>query len=464
MISESNGSVAKVPFYRRLYAQVIAAIVLGVVFGHFFPSLGADMKPLGDGFIKLIKMLLAPVIFATIVVGIARMGDLKEVGKVGAKALLYFEVLSTIALMVGLVVVNVVKPGVGMDVNPATLDTKSIDAYTSQAHAQTGGAVDFIMNIIPKTIVGSFADGNVLQIIFFAVLFGAAMARLGARGKPVIDGIDLFLQGLFGIVRMVMVFAPIGAFGAFAFTIGKYGIGSLASYGKLIVAVYGTCLLFVLVVLGTVAKICGVSMWAFLRYIREELLITFGTASTESVLPQMMRKLERAGCEKTVVGLVLPAGYTFNPDGTAIYLTIGALFVAQATGIDLSIDQQLVILSVLMLTSKGSAGVAGAGFVTLAATLGSIPAIPVAGLVLLLGVDRFLNEARAITNLVGNGLVTVAVAKWEGAFDATRWNKATGDKARGSGVSAKWAAKRLSLVEASESDVYRSGQSPARAA
>jgi aerobic C4-dicarboxylate transport protein len=459
MIPESNGGAAKVPLYRRLYVQVVAAIALGVVFGHFYPSLGADMKPLGDGFIKLIKMLLAPVIFATIVVGIARMGDLKEVGKVGAKALLYFEVLSTIALVVGLVVVNVLKPG-----NPATLDTKSIEAYTSQAHAQTGGAVDFIMNIIPKTIVGSFADGNVLQIIFFAVLFGAAMARLGARGKPVIDGIDLALQGLFGIVRMVMVFAPIGAFGAIAFTIGKYGIGSLAAYGKLIVAVYGTCLLFVLVVLGTVAKICGVSMWAFLRYIREELLITFGTASTESVLPQMMRKLERAGCEKTVVGLVLPAGYTFNPDGTAIYLTIGALFVAQAMGIDLSIGQQLVILGVLMLTSKGSAGVAGAGFVTLAATLGSIPAIPVAGLVLLLGVDRFLNEARAITNLVGNGLATIAVAKWEGAFDAARWNEATGDKARGAGLSAKWAAKRLSLVEGDESESQPAGQHTVRAA
>lgn len=464
MISESSGRAAKVPLYRRLYVQVLVGIALGVLFGHFYPSLGADMKPLGDGFIKLIKMLLAPVIFGTIVVGIARMGDLKEVGKVGAKALLYFEVLSTIALVVGLLVVNVLKPGAGMNVDPATLDTKSIEAYASQAHAQTGGAVDFIMNIIPKTIVGSFADGNVLQIIFFAVLFGAAMAHLGARGKPVVDGIDLALQGLFGIVRMVMIFAPIGAFGAIAFTIGKYGIGSLAAYGKLIVAVYGTCLLFVLIVLGTVAKICGVSMWAFLRYIREELLITFGTASTESVLPQMMRKLERAGCEKTVVGLVLPAGYTFNPDGTAIYLTIGALFVAQAMGIDLSIGQQLVILGVLMLTSKGSAGVAGAGFVTLAATLGSIPAIPVAGLVLLLGVDRFLNEARAITNLVGNGLATIAVAKWEGAFDAARWNEATGDKARGAGLSAKWAAKRLSAVETDEADVQPVGQSPARAA
>jgi len=442
-VTEPTASAsASVPLHRRLYIQVLAGIALGVVFGHFFPSLGTDLKPLGDGFIKLIKMLLAPVIFATIVVGIARMGDLKEVGKVGAKALLYFEVLSTIALLVGLLVVNLLKPGAGMNVDPKTLDGASISAYTNQAATQKGGAVEFIMNVIPKTIVGSFADGNVLQIIFFAVLFGAALAKLGARGKTVVDGLDVLLQGLFGIVRMVMVLAPIGAFGAIAFTIGKYGIGSLAAYGKLILAVYGTCFLFVVVVLGAVARICGVSMRAFLRYIREELLITFGTASTESVLPQMMRKLEQGGCEKTVVGMVLPAGYTFNPDGTAIYLTIGAIFVAQATGIDLSIGQQLVILGVLMLTSKGSAGVAGAGFVTLAATLGSIPEIPVAGLVLLLGVDRFLNEARAITNLVGNGLATIAVAKWEGAFDSKRWNEITGDQARHAEVSAKWLAKR----------------------
>jgi aerobic C4-dicarboxylate transport protein len=460
----SNQPGGKTPLYRRLYVQVLVGIALGVVFGHFFPNIGTEMKPLGDGFIKLIKMLLAPVIFATVVVGIARMGDLKEVGKVGAKALLYFEVLSTIALLVGLVVVNVLKPGAGMNVDPATLDGKAISAYTSRAAEHHGGVVDFIMNIIPKTIVGSFADGNILQIIFFAVLFGAAMARLGVRGRPVIDGLEMLLQGLFGIVRMVMVLAPIGAFGAIAFTIGKYGVGSLASYGKLILAVYGTCVLFVVVVLGTVAKICGVSMFAYLRYIREELLITFGTASTESVLPQMMRKLERAGCEKTVVGMVLPAGYTFNPDGTAIYLTIGAIFVAQATGIDLSIYQQLVVLGVLMLTSKGSAGVAGAGFVTLAATLGSIPAIPVAGLVLLLGVDRFLNEARAITNLVGNGLATIAVAKWEGAFDTERWNAATGDNAKGPAISEKWAARRLDRIPKEDEDAATLDPATSRAA
>ena len=429
-IQDSGSTGNKVPVLRRLYVQVLIGIAVGVLLGHFYPSVGTDMKPLGDGFIKLIKMLLAPIIFGTIVVGIARMGDLKEVGKVGAKALLYFEVLSSIALIVGLIVVNILKPGLGMNVDPATLDGKSISAYTSAAQTQHAGAVDFIMNVIPKTVVGSFADGNVLQILFFAVLFGAALSRIGKPARPFIDMLDMFLTGMFGIVRMVMVLAPIGAFGAIAFTIGKYGVGSLASYGKLILAVYGTCLLFVFVVLGTVARICRISLMSFLRYIREELLITFGTASTESVLPQMMRKLERCGCEKTVVGMVLPAGYTFNPDGTAISLTIGALCVAQATNIDLSWTQQLVILGVLMLTSKGSAGVAGAGFVTLAATLGSMHTIPVTGLVLLLGIDRFLNEARAITNLIGNGLATIAIAKWEGAFDEVTWREVTGDTTR----------------------------------
>ena len=427
MSTPHAGSTGKVPLLRRLYVQVLIGLVAGVALGHFYPTVGADMKPLGDGFIKLIKMLLAPVIFATIVVGIARMGDLKEVGKVGAKALVYFEVLSTLALVVGLVVVNIVKPGAGMNVDPATLDGKSIEMYTSAAHTQHTGAVDFILNVIPKTIVGSFADGNVLQILLFAVLFGAALSRIGAPARPFVDMLDMFLNGMFGIVRMVMVLAPIGAFGAIAFTIGKYGVGSLASYGKLILVVYGTCLLFIFVVLGTVARLCRISMRAYLRFIREELLITFGTASTESVLPQMMRKLEKCGCEKTVVGMVLPAGYTFNPDGTAIYLTIGAIFVAQAMNIDLSLTQQLVILGVLMLTSKGSAGVAGAGFVTLAATLGSMHTIPVAGLVLLLGIDRILTEARAVTNLIGNGLATIAIAKWEGAFDEVTWREVTGD-------------------------------------
>jgi aerobic C4-dicarboxylate transport protein len=423
----------KVPVLRRLYVQVLIGITLGVVLGHFWPNVATDMKPLGDGFIKLIKMMLAPIIFGTIVVGIARMGNLKEVGRVGAKALLYFEVFSTLALLVGLVVGNILKPGAGMNIDPASLDTKSISAYASSAEAQNaGGAVEFFMNIIPNTIVGAFSTGNVLQIILFAVLFGIAMSRLGERVRPFIDGVDMFLHGMFGIVRMVMFLAPIGAFGAIAFTIGKYGIGSMANYGKLIIAVYGTCLIFIVFVLGAVAWWCRISMFAYLRYIREELLITFGTASTESVLPQMVLKLENAGCEQTIVGLVLPAGYTFNPDGTAIYLTIATLFVAQAMNIDLSLSEQMVIFGVLMLTSKGSAGVVGGGFVTLAATLASMHTIPVAGLVLLLGIDRFLNEARAITNLVGNGLATIVVAKWEGEFDHARWREVTGDK-RGMG-------------------------------
>jgi len=424
MHTERSNPSAKIPMYRKLYVQVLIGITLGVIVGHFWPSVGTDMKPLGDAFIKLIKMLLAPVIFGTIVVGIARMGNIREAGRVGAKALLYFEVLSTIALVVGMIMVNVVKPGVGMNVDPATLDGKSISSYTT-ASSQQGGVIDFFMNIIPKTVVGAFAEGNMLQIILFAVFFGAALARIGDRSKPFIEMLDTFLQGMFGIVRFVMVLAPVGAFGAIAFTIGKYGVGSLAAYGKLIFAVYATSFLFIVVVLGAVAKIAKISMFSYLRYIREELLITFGTASTESVLPQMMVKLERAGCEKSVVGLVLPAGYTFNPDGTAIYLAIGAVFVAQAMNIDLTIWQQVVILGVLMLTSKGSAGVAGAGFITLAATLGTMDTIPVTGLVLLLGIDRFLNEARAITNLVGNGLATIAVAKWEGAFDETKWLAAT---------------------------------------
>jgi Na+/H+-dicarboxylate symporter len=336
------------------------------------------------------------------------------------KALLYFEILSTLALVIGLVVVNLVKPGVGMNVDPGSIDTHAIAAYTSVAHHQRG-VVDFLMNIIPSTVFGSFADGNVLQIIFFAVLLGMAMTRMGRVAKPFLDVLDLFLQGLFGIVRMVMTVAPIGAFGAIAFTIGKYGVGTLASYGELMVALYVTSLIFIFGVLGTVARLCHISMWRYLRYIREEILVTFGTASTESVLPQMMVKLERAGCPKPIVGLVLPAGYTFNADGTSIYLTMAAIFVAQATNVHLGLGDQLLVLAVLLLTSKGSAGVAGAGFVTLAATLASMNKIPVSGLVLLLGVDRFLNEARAITNLIGNGLATIAVAKWERAFDNAQW-------------------------------------------
>jgi aerobic C4-dicarboxylate transport protein len=422
---------AKTPLLQRLYVQVLLGIALGIALGHFWPSLAVDMKPLGDGFIKLIKMLLAPIIFGTIVVGIARMGAIHEVGRVGAKALLYFEVMSTFALLIGLVVVDIVKPGEGMNVDPAALDAHAVASYTSAAHGHGHGVTDFLLNIIPSTMVGSFAEGNVLQIILFAVLFGVAVARIGEPAQRLVNVLDEFLHAMFGIVRMVMALAPIGAFGAIAFTIGTYGLGSLASYGRLMLCVYLTSILFIFGALGIVARVCRVSLWSYMRYIREEILVTFGTASTESVLPQMLIKLERAGCPRTIVGLVLPAGYTFNADGTSIYLTMAAIFVAQAMNIHLTFYEQVQILAVLMLTSKGSAGVAGAGFVTLAATLASMNKIPVSGLVLLLGVDRLLNEARAITNLIGNGLATIAVARWEGAFDYVKWRAVSGDTTPG---------------------------------
>ena len=398
-----------------LYIQVLVGLIAGVLLGHFWPDVGVELKPLGDLFIKMIRMVLAPIIFASVVVGIARMGSIKETGRVGAKAMLYFEVCSTLALAIGMIVVNVVKPGAGMNIDAATLDTAGIKNYTTAAAHHT--TVDFLMNIVPNTIVGAFAQGEMLQIIFFALLFAFALSRLGPRVTPLVDGLDMFLQGMFGVVRYVMYVAPIGAFGGIAFTIAKYGIGTLASYAELMGAVYVTSILFVVLVLGTVMRICGVSLWGFLKYIKDELLIVLGTASTEAVLPQMLQKMEAMGCQKQVVGLVLPTGYTFNADGTAIYLTMAAIFIAQATNVDMTLWDQLVILGVMLLTSKGSAGVAGAGFVALAATLASMHKIPVSGLVLLVGIDRFLNEARAITNLIGNGVATIAVAKWEGALD-----------------------------------------------
>ena len=399
----------------HLYFQVIVAVLLGILIGVLNPHWGESLKPLGDGFIKLIKMLLAPIIFGTIVVGIAKMGNLKEVGRVGIKALVYFEVVSTLALVIGLVVVNVLKPGAGMNVDATTLDTTSLATYTSAAKSQ--GAVDFFMDIIPSSVVDAFVRGTMLQVILFSVLFGLALAQFPDRGKTTVDLIDSVLHGLFGIVRMIMRLAPLGAFGAMAFTVGRYGLGSLTSLGRLMLGVYITSLIFIVVVLGAIARFCRVSLWKFLRYIKDELVITFATCSTEAVLPQMMVKLEKLGCAKPVVGLVLPTGYTFNAAGTSIYLTMAAIFVAQATNTHLTLGDQLLVLGVLVLTSKGSAGVAGAGFVTLAATLASMNKIPVAGLALLLGVDRFINEARAVTNLIGNGVATIAIARWEKAFD-----------------------------------------------
>ncbi|MCS0581533.1 C4-dicarboxylate transporter DctA [Massilia pinisoli] len=403
-------------YLSKLYVQVMIAIVAGILLGHYMSDLAAQAKPLGDLFIKMIKMLLAPIIFASVVVGVARMNNVHEAGRVGFKAILYFEVASTLALAVGLVVVNVFKPGIGMNIDPSHIDGAAIATYTQRAHQQ-GGALDFFMNMVPNSVVGAFANGEMLPIIFFSVLFAIALARLGKPVEPFVDMLDMFLQGMFGVVRIAMYLAPLGAFGGIAFTVGKYGIGTLASYGQLIVCLYLTSAVFVFVILGLIMRMCGLSLFQFLRYIKDELLVTFGTASTESVLPQMLVKLEKMGIPKPVVGLVLPTGYAFNADGTAIYLTMAAIFIAQAMNIDLTLTDQLVLLGVLLFTSKGSAGVAGAGFVALAATLASMHKIPVTGLVLLLGVDRFLNEARALTNLVGNGVATVVVARWERVLD-----------------------------------------------
>ena len=415
MISQSKTK----RLFSTLYFQVFVGIVIGGLIGYFFPHTGTALKPLGDGFIKLIKMLLGPIVFLTVVLGVARMGDVKRVGRVGLKALVYFEIVSTLALIIGLVVGSVFHPGSAMHVDPAALDMKAVQGYASAAKQQHG-ITDFLLNIIPSSAVGAFAAGDMLQIILFSVLLGVALSHLGTRVQTLLTVLDDFLQGMFRIVWIVMRLAPLGAGGAIAFTIGSYGIGTMASYGKLIACLYLTTALFVFVVLAAIAAMCRISLWKFLRYIKEEILVTFGTASTEAVLPKMLAKMEFLGCERTVVGMVLPAGYTFNADGTSIYLTMATLFVAQATGIHLSLWDQMVILGVALFTSKGIAGVAGGGFVALAATLSSMNKIPVAALVLLLGVDRFLNEARAVANLIGNGIATIAVAKWEGQFDQSR--------------------------------------------
>lgn len=401
---------------RKLYVQVILGISLGLVVGLLAPDFAISLQPLADGFIKLIKMLLAPIIFGTVVLGLAKMGNITEVGRIGVRALIYFEVISTIALVIGLVVVNLVRPGVGMNINPSQIDASAISGYTKAA-ASHGGIVQFFLDIIPTTIVGAFAEGAMLQVIFISVMLGICLIQIGERANPVVDVIDSMLQALFRFVSLVMRLAPIGAGAGVAYTIGRHGLGSLVSLGWLMLCVYVTSFVFIVVILGSIARWSGFPLLHFLRYFKDEILITLATCSTEAVLPRMMAKLERLGCEKSVVGLVLPTGYTFNADGTSIYLTMAAIFVAQATNTPLTYGEQLVILGVLLLTSKGSAGVAGAGFVTLAATLSSVGTIPVAGLVLLLGVDRFMNEARAVTNLIGNGVATIAIAKWDGALD-----------------------------------------------
>ena len=400
----------KKPFYKSLYVQVLTAIIIGVLLGHFYPTVGESMKPLGDGFVKLIKMIIAPIIFCTVVIGIAGMESMKTVGKTGGLALIYFEVVSTIALIVGLIIVNVIQPGAGMNVDPATLDTKSVSAYTGPGKMQS--TTDFLLNVIPTTVVDAFAKGEILQVLLFAIMFGFALHAFGEKGKPVFEFIDKFSHVLFGIVGIIMKVAPIGAFGAMAFTIGKYGIGSLAQLGKLMACFYATCLVFIFVVLGIIARAHGFSIWKFIKYIKEELFIVLGTSSSESVLPRMIAKMENLGAQKSVVGLVIPAGYSFNLDGTSIYLTMAAVFIAQATNTPLDLTHQLTLLFVLLLTSKGAAGVTGSGFIVLAATLSAVGNVPVAGLALILGIDRFMSEARALTNLIGNGVATVVVARW----------------------------------------------------
>lgn len=417
-------STAPGPLYRSLYFQVIVAIAIGVALGHFYPEAAVKLRPLGDGFIKLIKMMIAPIIFCTVVTGIAGMENMKAVGKTGVLALLYFEVVSSIALLIGLVIVNVVKPGAGMNIDVATLDASKIENYAQAAQQQS--VVDFLMNLIPGTFMEAFAKGEILQVLLIALLFGFALHLVGPRGRGVHDLIEGFSQVLFRIVGFIMHLAPIGALGAMAFTIGNYGIGKLTDLAWLMACFYATCLLFVFVVLGAIARLHGFSIFRFVRYLKDELLIVLGTSSSESVLPRMMTRMENAGCAKSVVGLVIPTGYSFNLDGTSIYLTMAAIFIAQATNTPMTLLDQLTLLGVLLLTSKGAAGVTGSGFIVLAATLSAVGTLPVTALALILGIDRFMSEARALTNLVGNGVATIVVAKWCKALDEPKLREELG--------------------------------------
>jgi aerobic C4-dicarboxylate transport protein len=421
---------------RHLYFWVLVGIILGVIVGWLWPDQGAaadafkasSLKPLGDAFINVVKMLISPVIFLTVVLGIAGMSDMKKVGRVGAKALLYFEVVSTFALAIGLIVMNLFQPGKGFNIDPASLDAKAVADYSKKAGEQN--TTDFIMHIIPKTFTDAFtANGDLLQVLLVAILFGFALSRLGDKGKPVFGFVESASKVLFGMVNIVMKAAPIGAFGAMAFTIGKYGIGSIANMAKLVGTFYFTSALFVVLVLGTIAWFAGFSIFRFLNYIKAELLIVLGTSSSESALAPLMEKLEKLGCSKSVVGLVVPSGYSFNLDGTNIYMTMASLFIAQALNIDLTLGQQLSLLAVAMLTSKGASGVTGAGFITLAATLAVVPSIPVAGMALILGIDRFMSECRALTNFIGNGVATIVVSKWEKELDSAQLQRELADPA-----------------------------------
>jgi aerobic C4-dicarboxylate transport protein len=406
--------------HQHLYIQVLLAISIGILLGHFYPSLGTQMKPLGDGFIKLIKMIIAPIIFCTVVTGIAGMQDMGKAGRIGSKALLYFEIVSTLALIIGLIVVHTLKPGVGMNIDASLLDVTGIHEYTEKAKSHS--TVEFLLNIIPNTVFDAFSKGEILQVLLFSLLFGCSLAAMKETGTEVVNFIGKVSHVLFGIVETIMKLAPIGAFGAMSFTIGKYGIASLLPLAKLMGSFYLTCLLFIFIVLGLIAKVTGFSIVKFILYIKEELLIVLGTSSSESVLPRIMVKLEALGCGKSLVGLVIPTGYSFNLDGTSIYLTMAALFIAQATNTPITFSQEITLLAVLLLTSKGAAGVTGSGFITLAATLTSVPTIPVAGLALILGIDRFMSEARALTNLIGNSVATVVIAKWENELNEQQLN------------------------------------------
>ena len=422
-MAESGDSMnERRPWYTILYVQVLIAIAVGVLVGHFFPHAGAAMKPLGDGFIQLIKMIIAPVIFFTVVHGIASMSDLKKIGRVGVKTLVYFEAVSTVALVIGLIVAEVVQPGHGFNIDPATLDPKSVAGYVTRAKEE--GFVAHVLAIIPNTFVGALANGDILQVLLVAILTGFAVARMGTVGERVLGVIDVAGKVLFRIIAMIVRLAPLGAFGAMAFTIGTYGVGALVNLGELILTFYATALLFVLLVLGAIARLAGFSIFRFIGYIKDELLIVLGTSSSETVLPHMMQKMERLGASRPVVGLVIPTGYSFNLDGTNIYMTLATLFLAQATNTHLTIAQELTILGVAMLTSKGASGVTGAGFVTLAATLSIVPDIPIQSLAILVGIDKFMSECRALTNLVGNGVATVVISRWEGELDKDKLQEA----------------------------------------
>jgi aerobic C4-dicarboxylate transport protein len=408
-----------VKYLKVLYVQVLIAIVIGVVLGHFYPSFATQLKPLGDAFIKLIKMMIAPVIFCTIVTGIAGMQDTKKVGRVGLKAILYFEIVTSFALIIGLFVINLLKPGAGMNIDPATLDAKSIEGYVTES--KNRGVVDFLLHIIPDNIINALANNDLLQVLFFSVLLGFALSKIGEKTKPLLQVIRSFETALFAIIKMVMKVAPFGALGAMSFTIGKYGIDSLASLGQLMIGFYITCIVFIVGVLGLILKYAGYNIFRLIGYLKEELLIVLGTSSSEAALPSLIKKLEKAGCSEPVVGLVIPTGYSFNLDGTSIYLTMAAVFLAQATNTPLDIGHQVTLLLVLLLTSKGAAGVTGSGFITLAATLPVVGHVPVASLALILGIDRFMSEGRAITNFIGNAVATIFIAKWEKELDEKKY-------------------------------------------